>query len=129
MFDQLWLLSSIHWPAAFLRTISVLLSVLAGLLRFSGGLNPVPAFGTGTTPPYGPAGRVTSLLVVVHPPCGEHTPAAMNALPLITVVALPLSKKAQYTVLPSGLTASARGCSPFSSTSVGAVARFARSNT
>src|SRR5689334_19413386 len=112
MFVQLWLLSSIHWLLAFLRTMMLLLSVLAGLLKFIGGFQPVPAFGTGTTPPYGPAGFVTSFGIVVQAPCGEQMPAAMKALPLITVVALPLSKNAQYTVLPSGLTASARGCSP-----------------
>ena len=127
MLVQLPPLASIHWPDAFLRTTRLWLPGIAGLLGFIGGLKPVPALGTGTTPPYGPAGLATSLGMVVHPPCGEQKPPAWKVLPGITVVWLPLSKKAAYTVLPSGLTASARGCSPFSSTSTGALFRLARS--
>ncbi len=93
---QLPPLSSIHWPASFCRTTKLCMSVLTGFSGFMGGWKPVPAFGTGRSPPYGPEGLATSLGTMVPGPlfCGDEKPLAMKALPGTTVVRLPLSKKA-----------------------------------
>ena len=87
---------------------------LTGRLGLIAGLKFTPSFGGGFCPPYGPKGELTALF------CTD--------VPTI-VVLLPDSKKATYSLFPSGLTAIALGSSPARLSTTGAAVRFNGSKT
>src|SRR5436190_8800181 len=98
------LLSSIHRPAPFLRTIWLTFGGVRVTLVFITGEKLVPPFGGGSAPPCGPCGSSTG-------PGAGALFRSVNRCPN-TVVPLPDSKIATYTCEPSGLVAIARGRSP-----------------
>src|SRR5436190_16392236 len=96
-------LSSIHRPALFRLTIRLTRGAVALVIcGFRAGLKFVPAFGGGFFPLEGAFGKFMGL--------GRAKPAEMP-VPMM-VEALPDSKIATYTNLPSALVAMARGRLP-----------------
>src|SRR5882724_4535419 len=56
---QSWLLSSIHWPAAFFLTMRPT-GLVGRLAAAMGGEKAAPELGGGLTPPYGPLASLTT---------------------------------------------------------------------
>ena len=102
-------------------------------IRLTSGATPLAGFFAGMNTP-------VPLKEGLRPLCGvplssttfggkSMMPAPSSALPINRVDLLPDSKMAAYTVSPSGLTASARGSSAFTTMPVGGTERSAGSNT